>query len=318
MNYIYLPPVLEIVECEFKDISVIADSGSAINFDHPMYEFLSYDPKIKIDSCLFLNCVSDSCPGAVRINYTHAQVSINKMCSLNCGGNYYTIFCILTNSSAHINASTIFSTHDTITQYERYASGINPLPKYIGNYSISFLNGLNHTHGKYFTAPHDGLGVNVSYSHFENLSSLSFLGIDNSNILKCNFIEVTCDITYGINLNYIFYECVFDKTNIIDNFEYRFKSPIEKINETFINCYIKKYNETFDGKIISLDLYLNNKCNFPIDRKDRTLLIISLVVASATLLILSSVLITFFIYRRKQNVIDARHTLEQNLLNDFG
>ncbi|EAY06941.1 hypothetical protein TVAG_099810 [Trichomonas vaginalis G3] len=219
MNYIYLPPVLEIVECEFKDISVIADSGSAINFDHPMYEFLSYDPKIKIDSCLFLNCVSDSCPGAVRINYTHAQVSINKMCSLNCGGNYYTVLHILNYSPILFNSSTIYSTNGISSQFDGAAMAFYNSLDYNPDCS-AFISGMNHTDGRFTMAPSLAINVSVEFSILDNLTSATMLGWLHSCSRKCNFVELRCSRWYTSFLantcDYEFIECVFYKTEILD------------------------------------------------------------------------------------------------------
>ncbi|EAY11941.1 hypothetical protein TVAG_399460 [Trichomonas vaginalis G3] len=219
MKFNFITETFEINDCQFIDLSFPAENGSAINIYRPMYEYILYDPKISVESCYFYNCISESNPAVLSISYINCSVTIKKMCSFNCAGAIYMISNINTLSTINFNSSTIFSNSDNslkndITAIRFNAEGAN-------HYSYSF--GCNQTHGSYNFAASISVKLNVSFSHYENLTSMLGFAHPLSSFINCNFVEIIC-YPGVIRLhefipNLTFNNCVFCKTNYLDIFE---------------------------------------------------------------------------------------------------
>ncbi|EAY11940.1 hypothetical protein TVAG_399450 [Trichomonas vaginalis G3] len=304
LNFIYLPAEFEIRNCQFINISLLENSGSAINIEQPHYKYYLQDPKITIDSCYFCECVSESSPGAIGVDYGSAKVNINKMCALNYGGSIVTIFYISSQSAVNFTSSTINSNSQIAMQFDNFAFSF----KCPGR-DTSYIRGTNQTKGTYYKAISEAINVLVSYCHYEKLASTSLLNYKLSSIDHCNFIDIKCDfnviatITRDILESINYSDCIFIRTNYL---------------ELFDNRTVPKENGVFEGKYNDLSKYMIDSCDFIKNKKDHSLVIIITTVVISSALVIIVVLATFKVYRKHQIVIEERSELERSIDADFG
>lgn len=286
---------IKVQECSFIGITSFAE--------------IIHIRSLKLSSLTLQHCTFNGCYSDAEIisldsysgEFDEANAYITSNCISYCIGESMIYVKLDKNTKLmHEKDSICFATHFMTSE------AVKPL-HYVNSQELpTKSSGLNVSHGfanKFATM--EAKHHQISFSKFNNLSSMCIAALDSARVLSCNFISIYYSDHAFSNLpNYTIEKCVFANCSI-------------PVTPELIGCKIYSESDMKFAKYVDLNGSLDQFC-FPVQKHRLAVGYIILIISSAFVVILLVALIVVCHYRRDDMKMKRRIGLSTSILNDFG